>query len=401
MNIAFFTDTYVPTPDGVATFASSLARALSRQGHSVRVCTTNPVKGAPPESTVIEGIPVLRARSVPIPIYNEYRWALYPFWQVRAAHVGDWADVIHLHTPGMVGWTGFVTGRRHHKPVVGTFHTNVWEARQAFPKLPGVQLAFRGTWWFVRGLYWRCTATTAPTVAARDYLLGASTKPYARPMEVIPNGIDIDRFHPGVTKPDWRARCGLPDGPLVTYLGRITADKGVHRFLDTVTELMRQRDLVAIVGGAGLDEEAVARRCRDDPILRTRARFVGRVHEEEKAALLSQSDLFVLPSTSDTSSIAVLEALACGVPVVVSDVGGAGELVEEGVVGRRAPILEPGGLTRTVGDLLADPARLNRMRGAAVAYVDRRGSIDVTARRFIRLYESVLAEGPGPAARVA
>jgi len=394
VKLAFFSDTYLPTRDGVAAVVSGLARELTRLGHAITVYTPNPKKGAPTEEVTIEGIPVVRPRAVPMPLYGEYRWAVFPFGQALRRQLGRDVDVIHLHTPGMLGTTAFFAARHQRKPLVGTFHSNLWAMRESFPRTLLLRLFFRTAWWYTRGTYWRCDLTTAPTEEARASLVRLSRKPFRRPVEVVPNGIELERFHPGIRVPDWRERCGFPGDPLVTYLGRLTADKGIHRFLDAVEDASAQADLVAIVAGTGPEEPAVRARLHRSPRLASRVRYVGPVAEEEKGALLSQSDLFVLPSTSDTSSVALLEAMACGVACVASDVGGPQDLIVDGVTGRLSSVLDRGPLAQTIIDLLErDPER--RALGASAArYAQNAASIGATARRFISLYELLLTEVP-------
>ena len=392
MEIAFFTETYLPTPDGVAQEVSALARALERFGHSVRVYTPHPVVGAPSERLEIDGIRVTRVRSLPVPLYGQYRWALFPFPQLRGERFATDVDVVHVHTPGVMGGTGFLAARHFEKPLVGTFHTNVSEMRGSFSSNVLVGAFFRAAWWFTLGTYWRCDLTTAPTDAARQALLAGARKPFRRPVEVVPNGIEVDRFRPGVVTPDWHARCGLPDGPVVTYLGRLTRDKGVHRFLDAVAALSPRSDFSALIAGTGPEEGAVRDRIRTDPRLAARARYLGPIAEVEKPSLLAQSDLFVLPSTSDTSSLALLEAMASGAACVVSNVGGPGEMVLDGTTGRRFDPNEPASLPHVLSELLDSPTERARVSAGAASYVRATASIDQTARRFISLYELLLSE---------
>jgi glycosyltransferase involved in cell wall biosynthesis len=390
MQVVFFTDSYVPMRDGVATVTNGLARSLHRLGHSVRVFAPNPVVGVPTEESEVDGVAVTRVRSLPVPLYPQYRWPLNPFALLRQRRgVGD-ADVLHIHSPGGVGSAGFLTSRRFDLPLVGTFHTNIREMQSSVPARFLVPTFFRVASWYNLGTYWRCDVTTAPSFAARDVLVSSVRKPFRRPVEVVPNGIDVDRFRPGIRVPDWRARCGLPSDPLVTFLGRLTVDKGVHRFLDALSQALAHTDLVAVVGGAGPEEAAVRERIAREPRLAERVRYVGPVAEEEKPALLSQSDLFVLPSTSDTSSIALLEAMASGATVLAPAAGGAAEVVEDGATGRRVPVLEPGALAGAVTDLLDRPDERRRMARAAAEWVRRTSSLDTMARRFISLYEMAI-----------
>ncbi|HXW66283.1 MAG TPA: glycosyltransferase [Thermoplasmata archaeon] len=396
MEIAFYTDSYVPMQDGVAVVSAGLARALRRLGHGVRVFAPNPVVGRPTEEGEEDGIPVTRVRSLPVPLYGQYRWPLNPLALIREHRGAADADLLHLHTPGGIGSAGFLAARRFDRPLVGTFHTNLKEMRESVPQKFLVPTFFRIAWWYNLGTYWRCDVATAPSRAAREALEEAVRKPFRRPVEVVPNGVDVDRFRPGLSVPDWRERCGLPRDPLVTYLGRLTVDKGVHRFLDALAAAAGATDLVGVVGGAGPEAGAVRDRIRADPRLAGRVRYVGPVAEVEKPSLLSQTDLFVLPSTSDTSSIALLEAMASGVAVVAPAAGGAAEVVADGVTGRRVPVLEAGALSAAVRDLLDDPARREAMGRAAAEEVRRTASLDTMARRFISLYElAIAARGRG------
>jgi phosphatidylinositol alpha 1,6-mannosyltransferase len=390
MEIAFFTDSYPPMRDGVAQVTGGLARTLVRQGHQVRVFAPNPQTGDPTEETVEEGVSVRRVRSLRVPLYTEYRWPFFPFALAREAYGAADADILHVHTPGAIGSVGYLASRRFRRPLVGTFHTNLREMEASVPSKLLVPSFFRFAWWWNLGLYWRCDLATAPSVAARQALEGGVRKPFRRAVEVVPNGIDLSVFRPGITVPDWRTRCGFGNDPLVTYLGRLTVDKGVHRFLDGVAAASEGCDLVAIVGGVGPEEAAVRARLRDDPALRSRVRYVGPVAEEEKPALLGQSDLFILPSTSDTASVALLEAMACATTVVAPSAGGAAEIVADGVTGRRVPVLEPGAVARTIVELLERPADRKELGARAREEVGRSASLETMARRFISLYDHVL-----------
>ena len=390
MQVAFFTDSYPPMRDGVAQVTGSLAKELVRLGHGVRVFAPNPVSGAPSEETQENGITVQRLRSLRVPLYGQYRWPLFPFSALREARGAADADVLHVHSPGGLGSVAFLAARRFHRPLLGTFHTNLREMEASVPSKFLVPSFFRVAWWWNLGLYWRCDVATAPSVAAQEALTGSVRKPFRRPVEVVPNGIDLERFTPGLAVPDWRARCGFPAAPLATYLGRLTVDKGVHRFLDAVAEARERTDLVAVVGGLGPEEAAVRERIRDDPRLRGIARYVGPVAEEEKPALLGQSDIFVLPSTSDTSSIALLEAMACGTAVIGPAEGGAAELLDDGKNGRRVPVLVPGALSKALVDLADAPAARRSMGAFGRQYVRERASVETMARRFISLYEHLI-----------
>lgn len=393
MEVVYFTDSFPPMRDGVAQVTSGLARTIAREGHTVRVYAPRTAEHAGAADGSEDGVEVHRLRSLPVPLYGEYRWPVFPFRVVGEA--GRRADVVHLHTPGLLGTTGFLAARHARRPLVGTFHTDLEAMRESVPQKLLVPLFFRVAWWYNLGTYYRCDVTTAPSEAARGTLERSSRKPFRRSVEVVPNGIDVDRFRPGQGVPDWRGRCGLRSAPLVTYLGRLTTDKGVHRFLDAVVRAAGETDLVGIVGGTGPEEAAVRQRLATEPALSARVRYVGPVAEEEKAALLGQTDIFVLPSTSDTSSVALLEAMACGSAVIAPSVGGASEVVEVGRTGRVADPRSPELLGATIAELARDLPERRRLGEAAVRWVREHRSLERMAQRFISLYRSLLEErGP-------
>ncbi len=400
MEVAFFTDSYLPTRDGVATVTSALARELADLGHPVTVFAPSPSRGTPGEETSSDGVTIVRSRSLPVPLYGQYRWGLFPFSQLRGRNFRRF-DLLHMHTPGVMGSTAFLAARHLGKPLVGTFHTNVWEMRGSFPRTLPLRAFFRIASWYALGAYYRCDVTTVPSLPAKKWVVEHSRKPFRRPVEVVPNGIEVERFHPGISVPDWRERCGLPSAPLVTYFGRLTIDKGIHRFLDALADLGGREEFVGLVAGSGPEEDRVRERLRSDPRLAGRVRYVGPVAEEEKASLLAQSELFVLPSTSDTSSIALLEAMACGSTCVAFNAGGPAELIQEGVTGKLVPPDGDGALALAISDLLGSRSERNRLRVAAIDYVRREASIERTATRFMALYEMLLDERRSDVGRLA
>jgi 1,2-diacylglycerol 3-alpha-glucosyltransferase len=397
VEIAFFTDSYLPTHDGVAKETHALARAVRRQGHGVTVYTAQPAGPAVPREEEIDGVPVVRTRSLPVPFYGQYRWALFPFRRLRRRLTGH-VDVVHLFSQGMMGNAGLLLGRRLRRPVLGTFNTDIYAMRTSFPRTYPVRLFFRVARIWTLGLYFRCDLTTAPSAHARDALLSHARKPWRRPVEVVENGVELDRFHPGISEPDWRERCGLGPEPVVTFLSRLTSDKGVHRFLDAVERLPDALSFSAVIGGVGPEAGTMRRRIAESAALSRRVRYLGPIAEEEKPALLAQSDLLVLPSTSDTASIVLLEAMACGACGVASSVGGPAAILRDGETGRLVPP-EPAAISRALAELLADPAERHRLARNAAQWVRSEASIERSARRFISLYTLLLEERGVPAAR--
>ena len=342
------------------------------------------------------GVTVHRHLALPAPSYPQYRVALLPYAPLFLSRRRF--DIVHIHTPGFVGLAGFLAARRWGLPAVGTFHSDLGGMLAGAGKTAAARAFFRGWTRFNLDLCLHCDAVTAPTSAACAKL--TATRTSRRLPWVIANGVDVNRFRPEVTSPDWHDRLGVSqDRPLVTFLGRLTRDKGVLRFLDAMEDLPPEVPSFTIVGGTGPLRATVAARFASGAVLANRGRFVGAVPDQEKAALLAQSRVFVVPSLSDTSSVALLEAMACGVSCVVTNHGGPAEIAR----GSEAAILvEPEdipALRRAIQQLLQEPARAAKLATSGTAWVRGEGSIERTARLFDRLYRETLADRTSDTAR--
>jgi 1,2-diacylglycerol 3-alpha-glucosyltransferase len=392
LRIAFFTDSFLPTYDGVAEITAALASALTARGHEVTVFTVRS-PGQPARERLPNGVTVRRHLSLPAPSYPQYRVALLPYAPLFLTR--HRFDLVHIHTPGFVGLAGFLAARRWDRPVVGTFHSDLRGMLAGAGKTRIARAFFRAWAGFNLDLCLHCDEATAPTIRSHDQLTRAATRTLRRPPVVIENGVDVDRFRPGVTSPDWHARLGVsPDRPLVSFLGRLTRDKGALRFLSAMEDLPLEVPWFATVGGSGPLQPEVVDRFRSSASLRGRGRYVGPVVEEEKAALFAQSRIFVLPSLSDTSSVALLEAMACGAACVVTNRGGPAEIARRSGAATVVDPEDTRGLRAAIQELLVDPDRVATMSQRGVSWVREEASIGRTTSAFDRLYRELLAERP-------
>jgi glycosyltransferase involved in cell wall biosynthesis len=337
---------------------------------------------------------VRRHLALAAPSYPEYRVALLPYAPLFLSRRRF--DLVHIHTPVLVGLAGYLAARRWGTPAIGTFHSDLRGMLAGAGKSAATRAFFRAWARFNVDLCLHCDATTALTMAARIPLDAARIS--GRQSVVIENGVDVNRFRPGVISPDWHDRLGVPqDRPFVTFLGRLTRDKGVLRFLDAMEGLRPEGPSLAVVGGAGPLRATVAERFSHGSALADHGRFVGVVPDQEKAALLAQTRVFVLPSLSDTSSIALLEAMACGAGCVVTNRGGLAELPRRSGASILVDPEDAQALRRAIQDLLQEPTRTSALAAAGAAWVRREASIQRSAHLFERLYREVLAErAPGP-----
>ncbi len=393
MRVAFFTDSFLPTHDGVAQVTSSVARALAGRGVRVTVHTVR-IPGTPRYDAETEGVEVVRYRAVAVPSYPQYRIALLPWFPLAKGSSGRPPDIAHIHTPGFVGLAGWWASRRWGIPSVGTFHTNLPEMLRGSPRGRSAQWFFTQWGEFSRRLCLWCDVATAPTVEAARQLDGRGSQDPPPLVRVIGNGVDPSRFHPGVLEPDWAQRLEA-EGPIVAFVGRLTRDKGVLRYLDALEGLPRTLAFQGVVAGDGPLRSVVEERIASSQGLAGRVRYVGAVPEEEKPALLAQSRVFVLPSTADTSSVALLEAMASGAACVVTRRGGPANLVEPGLTGVRVDPHSVPEIRQAIGGLLSDSVRAAGMGRRAAAWVLENATVGKVVDSYLQLYEELLSRRRG------
>ncbi|HJV24477.1 MAG TPA: glycosyltransferase [Aromatoleum sp.] len=202
--------------------------------------------------------------------------------------------------------------------------------------------------------------------ADRIFTVSASLRELALKLGVAPdrvrvvgNGVDTTRFSP-VPRVEARAALGLPsDAPVLISVGGLTERKGFHRVIELLPELRRRFPglMYLIVGGASAEGDWRARLERQvrDLGLTDTVRFLGVIEPDELKHPLSAADVFVLATRNEGWANVFLEAMACGVPVVTTDVGGNREVVCQAALGAVVPFGEPEALREALADALGQP----------------------------------------------
>ena len=292
-------------------------------------------------------------------------------------------DLIHITGPSEVGMLG--AGLAHHLrlPLAASWHTNVHE-----------YLARRSEW-FLRLLPERQSAAAeqkiedlAMAAAARFYsvaqvlfapnpelcaLLERST---GRKCYRMPRGVDAALFHPSK-----RTRKSDEDEVVLGFVGRLSVEKNIALLVQVQEELERMghANFHFLIVGHGGEADWLRERL-------PRAEFAGVLRGEALAEAYANMDLFVFPSHTDTFGNVVLEALASGVPAIVTPDGGPPTIVRDGETGRIVPDAE---FASAVAAILADPAQHARMRQAARSYA-LTASWDSVFEGVYAAYETIL-----------
>ncbi|CAI49700.1 probable glycosyltransferase, type 1 [Natronomonas pharaonis DSM 2160] len=357
--VAAFTDTYLPTVNGVSYTASTWRDRWCRRGGRMPLVYPAADGYQPEDGEHPVG-------SVRFPWYEGFRLGrpAVPDAVERAA-----PDVVHAHTPFALGLAAARLAARSDAPLIVSYHTPVSEyagyVSDAFADAVGVA-ADRYERWFLN----RADAVVAPSQTAAERIDAEET-----PVYVVSNGVDTDRFRPvgehAVTA--FRDRYGLPDGPLVGYTGRHGREKRLGDVLAATAGL----DAGVVIAGAGPATPELRRRtaARED------VRLLGFLERNELPAFYTALDAFAFPSPVETQGLVALEAIACGTPVVAADGGALPETVDSGETGCHFPVGDVRAfrtalrqtLART--DVLSDRCVARREQLAVERAIDRLGDV--------------------------
>lgn len=207
----------------------------------------------------------------------------------------------------------------------------------------------------------------------------------AAKLVVIPNGIDIGSFPPPPNRPMPAAECMT-----IGYVGRLQKVKGVNFLIAAFAQLVAQHPKLQLqIVGDGSERHALESQVQQLG-LTNNVQFLGT--RQDVAALYPTFDLFVLPSLWEGMPNVLLEAMACGVPLVATNTGGTPEVVEHGKTGILVPPGEATTLYEAMALLIADTAQRHQLTQAGRQYVEQTFSIKQTVAKTAALYEQLLVK---------
>lgn len=243
------------------------------------------------------------------------------------------------------------------------------------------------------------THVFAVSESLRQVALGLGVAP--NKVQVVGNGVDLSRFHP-MPRDEARAALGLPaDAPVLVSVGGLVERKGVHRVIEQLPALRERHPglVYLVVGGPGPegDMSAELRRQVAQAGLQDAVRFQGALPPEQLRQPLSAADVFVLATRNEGWANVFLEAMACGLPVVTTAVGGNAEVVCRPELGTIVPFGDGEQLRAALDEALRHPWDCAAIRRHAQANTwDRR--VDELVRVFVGLFQrSAGARGQAPA----
>jgi len=347
----------IDTWSGGQVQATGLALGLAeRGGRVVWVC--------PPGAESAARLAKADVRVVTIPMRGQFD--VLAVARLHAVLRRHRPEVIHCHS-SHAHTLGGIAARLARMPVVATKRTD-------FPPAHG---------WLTRWRYGRLVdRVIAISEGVRRAMLSGGVPPQR--IVLIHSSVDCDHFHPGISGGPVRRALGIGPGDLVVgMVGQLITRKG-HDLL-----LRAQPDCHVIFCGDGPQADPL-RELAASLGMASRVHFLG--FREDVRPVLAAVDVLAMPSRLEGLGVAALEAMAMGLPVVASNVGGLAECVVDGETGRLVPVEHVASLARALRETLGDPRLRRRMGEASRRRADQVFGRNAMVERHIALYRGLLAK---------
>ncbi len=388
LRIGLFSESFRPVQNGVTTSLLTLIDGLRLRKHQVWVFAPENEQQTEPE------VNVQRFPSFVTSLNPGYPLA-YPFLPrlaLASQFNGLRLDVVHTHTPFVLGLTGANLALSRGVPLVTTFHTFYSQYSHYVPLFPDSMtqnlLDVYLPWY-----YNRCAAILCPSHVAAEALRKMGVE---SPIEVVPTGIALPRaeYRTDLARIQTREALGLcADTPLLLFAGRLAQEKNLSWLLANLGRVLLAVPTARLVlAGDGPYREELEREAENlriaDAVL-----FVGPLSRKQLDPLLAAADVFCFPSPSETQGLVIGEARASGTPTVAIDAGGAPETIAEGIDGFRVPEGDAELFTQRIVQLLCDAPLRQRMRANAL-----RNAHDFVPERMVEqvveIYDRVRRQNP-------
>lgn len=322
MKICLANSYYPPWIGGAETYVSSLARAFAKLGHTVTVyCADRPLESGEFDN---DGITVIRM-STPLTLYGT------PITIFPSRILLDDYDIMHANFPSpYIAASIAALSRLTRIPAVLTWHNDLPPVTSTAGLLVSLHNLLAGSY---LGAYKSIIATTK-VYTRLSSILGK----YDRKVCVIPNGVDTQRFNPGVDGESVRTKHNLCGCLVILFVGALTtwhSYKGVDLLLRAFSEVGKKYDTARLLIAGSGSLVPLYKRMAKELGLSDKVIFAGRVNEEQLSSYYAASDVFVLPSKdySEGYGLVLLEAMASGKPVIGSAVGGIVDVISQGETG--------------------------------------------------------------------
>jgi len=381
MRILFVCDTYYPHINGVYYFVCRIAPLLQEKGHQVAVIA--PAASMKFSKKKIDGIDVYGVPSVPVFYYKGFRIPVAFLLRARIRRIQDSfkPDIIHVQDHFLIAKTIVRMNKGYGIPIIGTNHFMPENITALVRSEKWKRRIEKYCWSRFTAVYNQLELVTTPTETAAE-LIRPKLQTHVK---AISSGVDLKQFATSGNEVVIRKKYGIPNKPVLLYVGRLDPEKHIHEILQSMAVVVEKIDCCCIITGKGLERSALEQLAiklgiQDDVI------FTGFVAEEDLPLLYNLSRSFIIASTAELLSLAALQAMACGLPVIAVNAGALPELVHDQVNGY---LFNEGDIVKMADCIcrIFTNDDLHKSMGEKSREFSTKHDIHVTVQSFEKLYQ--------------
>ncbi len=370
---------------GISRVVYDLAQKLGEKGSEVHVVTF-----CEPGSKEIEkdkNVYVHRVHSYEVGTYNFVDWVLHLNFALlghatRLINETGRFDIVHAHD-WIVAFVAKTLKNSYSIPLVCTLHAT--ESGRNWGIHNDIQRYISGVEWWLSYESWR-------VIVNSNYMRNEAKSVFSLPddkIRVIPNGVDLNKFNGYERDYDFRRRYASDNEKIVFFVGRLVNEKGAQILVDAIPKVLQfYYDTKFIIAGRGPQFEHLKWMVSSKGV-NHKVFFTGYISDEDLLKLYKCADVAVFPSLYEPFGIVALEGMVANIPVVVSDVGGLGEIVHHGVDGMKAYTGNPNSLADCVLELLYSPDKAEDMSRKALEKVRRIYNWDTISEQTMDVYKEI------------
>lgn len=365
---------FLPHIGGVEKHVYMLSKEMIRRGHNVEVLTTN--YDNLKDMDIVDGISIRRVKE----IATAFKTPITP--KIVSEMKKYSPEVVHSHSPPpLSSYYASKACRRYGYPLVYTHHCDL-EIPTRFGR-------------FVRNIYLSTIGYTTIKTAKRIIVY---TRSYASTSiilwkyktDIVPTGIDVNKFNI-MDASSLKKKYGLENKKIVLFVGRLEPQKGLRYLVESMNHL--NKDISLIIIGEGTEKNKIKDIIGKLNLVK-RVHLLGKIDEKLLPLHYNMCDVFVLPSTNrlEAFGLVLIEAMACGKPVVATDMPGIKEVVLDEKTGFLCEPFDSKGLAEKIRIILDDENKRKNMGKNARKHAIKNYSWEVIAKKIERIYEAASDE---------
>jgi len=389
MDICIISYEFPPWIGGEAKYAYNLSKTIYSNGHNVSVIASNIAGRMDPYKEHFKLKYINHFKKTPLKLLsfnNQVKKQLNEMCNTE--HI----DVVHQ----TYDYNNIAISKETIKvPIIATIHHPFTSERKFFKNNKNIISYW--SYLITRRIYFlekkqECLCNEVDKIiAVSNYTARSIIEEYDIPkdkIEVIPNGVDINKFNPQISRVEFRKKWNI-SGPIILYVGRLDYNKGIEYLIKSFSKVVKYIPNAKLVLIGDGPQKNYINKMIDDLNLKKSIKQIIWVNDVDLPKIYASSDVVVLPSLMEGFGIVLLEAMACGIPCIATKAGGVEDVIDNGKTGFIVPPADVDVLYHAIYDLLTDEDLMQRFGVNSRKRVEENFTLQKISNQTLSIYKKM------------